>query len=519
MADPTPPADPSTEPTPLFRGLVLFALYAIPVLVTVQPVGVPVFDPDIWWHLRVGGWVVEHGAVPANDPFSQYGQDRPWVAYSWLYEVLVYLLHDRLGLYGIILYRVVGSLLVVAALHSLVRSLRADFLTTAGLTLAGTLAVQPLLYERPWLFTILFTTLTLHAVLAFRRADEGRPLPRWVWALPLVYVLWASIHIQFLYGIVVLGLGCLAPLFDRALELPAPPSGTAGVAAGSRRWRQLVGLSAVCLLATLVNPYHVRLYAVVAEYVSYPGAFLWVNELRAPEFREAATYIMLALTLAATFCLGRRRPLGSFEVLLLAGTAFLAFRARRDIWFVVLADLVILAEAASASSEEEAPAPRARVRPVALGVVGLAALALVVGWARGLTPRALDEQVATRFPVEAARVIRERGYSGPLFNYFNWGGYLIWALPEMPVAIDGRTNLHGDERLERFGQTWSGLPGWEKNTELTEAGVVIAGAESPLASLLLLERGRFELVYSDDVARVFVARRQAAAALSMPRAK
>src|SRR5919197_4765573 len=67
------------------RLLMLFALYAIPVVVALCPVAVPVLDPDIWWHLRVGQWVVEHGTVPQTDPFSQAG--RPWVAYSWLYEV------------------------------------------------------------------------------------------------------------------------------------------------------------------------------------------------------------------------------------------------------------------------------------------------------------------------------------------------------------------------------------------------------------------------------------------------
>ncbi len=27
-------------------------------------------DPDLWWHLRTGQWVVETGHVPHSDPFS-----------------------------------------------------------------------------------------------------------------------------------------------------------------------------------------------------------------------------------------------------------------------------------------------------------------------------------------------------------------------------------------------------------------------------------------------------------------
>jgi hypothetical protein len=27
-------------------------------------------DPDLWWHLRTGQWIVETGHVPRADPFS-----------------------------------------------------------------------------------------------------------------------------------------------------------------------------------------------------------------------------------------------------------------------------------------------------------------------------------------------------------------------------------------------------------------------------------------------------------------
>lgn len=473
----------------------LFALYAVAVLATVQPVGAPSLDPDIWWHLRVGAWVVEHGGPPSTDLFSQFGQGRPWVAYSWLYEVLLYGLYQAAGLYGVIAYRVVMAVLVVAALHGLVRRVTAHFLTSTGLTLAAVLTLQGLLYERPWLFTVLFTTLTLRAVLELRLSAAP---PRWVWTLPLLYVVWANTHIQFVYGLVVLGLGVVAPLLDRALQLGTPDDTAA--TAYSRRWSQLLYLSLMCFAATFATPYHARLYLVLAEYASYPGAFRWINELKALEFREPAGFLMLGLTLAAAFALGGR-PARPFEVLLLAGTAFLAFRARRDLWFVVLADVVILAGAAP---KDEAPL-RLTWAMRAAGVAALAALAFAVGWARGLTPEHLDHIVAENFPVAAVAKIEKEGYSGPVYNDFNWGGYLIWALPEMPVAIDGRTNLHGDERLERFGRVWAGLPGWHDDPDLTGARVVLAPADSALASLLLRDP-RFREVYHDRLARVFVRR-------------
>src|SRR5262245_14990013 len=190
----------------MLASVLLVGVYAIPLLATLRPVT----DWDLWWHLSAGQWIVEHGHVPANDPFSAYGADRSWVAYSWLFEVVVYGLYSRLGLTGVLLFRAALGLAIVGAFHRLVARREPRFLVSTFLAGLAALAVVPLLNERPWLFTILFTIFTLEVVLDLR---EGRH-SLWFWLLPLVYVLWANVHIQFVYGFVILGIGCAAPLLD-----------------------------------------------------------------------------------------------------------------------------------------------------------------------------------------------------------------------------------------------------------------------------------------------------------------
>src|SRR5262249_32766369 len=92
-----------------------------------------------------------------------------------------------------------------------------------------------------------------------------------------------------------------------------------------------------------------------------------------------------------------------------------------------------------------------------------------------------------------------------IYNTFDWGGYLAWRLPQLPPAIDGRTNLHGDERIGRFELTWNANPGWNQDPELIAANTVIAPAQIPLVSVLKLDPN-FNLIYSDDVAAVFARR-------------
>ncbi|MBI1917576.1 MAG: hypothetical protein HYS12_23005 [Planctomycetes bacterium] len=467
---------------PVLAVALLVGVYVIPLLAVLRPA----LDWDLWWHLRTGQWVGEHGHVPSNDPFSAYGAERSWVAYSWFFEIVVYGIYSRLGLTGVVLFRAAMALAVVAAFHRLVARRERRFLVSTLLAGVAALALVPLLNERPWLFTILFTTLTLDVLLDLR---EGRRSPMF-WLLPFFYLLWANLHIQFVYGFLVLGIGCAAPLLDRLLGWPK---------AGARTGWQLAGLSAACGLATLVNPYGLRLYGVVIEYATQSLPFRVVAELTALDFREGRGWLVLGLALATAFALGRRQCLSSFELLLFAGSAVLCFRARRDLWLVVLSALVILPAVVPGRA---GPVILGR-RHVALTAVLVLGIGLGIAWARGLSEARLREGEASVFPTRACEAVQRRGYRGPLYNSFDWGGYLIWRLPDLPVSIDGRTNLHGEERIQRALDTWAGRKGWSADVELATAHLVIAEASAPLASLLRTD-GRFELVYEDEQAVVFV---------------
>ena len=84
----------------------------------------------------------------------------------------------------------------------------------------------------------------------------------------------------------------------------------------------------------------------------------------------------------------------------------------------------------------------------------------------------LQTQVAKSLPVQAVQAVRAKGYAGPLYNTFDWGGYLIWAL-RMPVSIDGRAAFYGDQRIDRSLATWNAEPDWASDPALLSAGVVM----------------------------------------------
>ena len=84
-------------PTELTNGEQSFrriALVALLYLISSAQAMLPVDDPDIWWRFRTGQWIAEHHAVPFQDYFSLGGIGKPWIEYSWLFELIIY------GVYG-----------------------------------------------------------------------------------------------------------------------------------------------------------------------------------------------------------------------------------------------------------------------------------------------------------------------------------------------------------------------------------------------------------------------------------
>ena len=471
------------------RLLLLIALFTLAATAAMHPI----VDPDIWWHLRTGAWIVEHGNVPTTDLYSRYGMGKPWVAYSWLFEVLVYGLYRAFGPVGLVLYTTSVALLIAAALHALVRRFEPRFPISVALTALGLCSFVPHMHPRPWLLTILFYIIELDILMAARRSGDTRRL----FLLPLLFALWANVHIQFVYGLFVLCLAVIESIVDGLLHRSRVGDKAKAIPAG-----RLLTVMAASTVMTLATPYHLSLYQTAFGLIGETGPFNYVTEFLALSFRSLWDWCILATALGGVFVLGWRHDVRPFPYLLLVAGAFLSFRARRDVWFIVVAAIAIMATGSLAAAATQRFVLTKRQGLLLSGA--LVVMLVVVGWRQNITERHLEAVLSERYPVAAAAVVEARGYPGPLYNHFDWGGYLIWRLPHLPVAMDGRTNVYGDARIRRAIATWTGKPGWDADAELAAARVVMANVDWPLAALLRLDT-RFKLAYEDAVAAVFVA--------------
>jgi len=141
-----------------------------------------------------------------------------------------------------------------------------------------------------------------------------------------------------------------------------------------------------------------------------------------------------------------------------------------------------------------------------LGVTA-AVIVLLFVVARGLdfTERGIDRAISSEYPVNAVIYLRQHPQPGPLYNNLGWGGFLMWYMPDYPVAVDGRNDLYGDQLDELFYASQNGDAGYQTDPYLNEAGVVLLAADLPLAKILTADP-RFQLIYQDSMSVVFARR-------------
>jgi len=358
---------------------------------------------------------------------------------------------------------------------------------------------------RPVMFSILFFAIELGLI--FLAADSESGSESVLYWLPLLFVVWANCHIQFIYGLGSLGL--FAVIVSAQHWLVGQRQATIqGAQTAPRLTPALLWITlGASFVATLLNPYGIGLYRVVFHYAAESQfAFSVVTELRALSFRRDSHFVELLLALMAFFAMGRRKA-DPFKLALLILISLISFRSNRDAWFLCIAAAIVIASTVKHANEVD---ESVRTEPflgmsrlqLAGAFAGSLSIILLAGFDAHLSENKVINSVRNTFPLDAVTYVEKTRPPGPLFNDFDWGGFLIATLPDYPVSIDGRTDLYGDELMRRGADSSNGL-NLDQDPAFNQANVILLHASLPLCRVL--ERSpRYRLVYADPMAMVFV---------------
>ena len=226
----------------------------------------------------------------------------------------------------------------------------------------------------------------------------------------------------------------------------------------------------------------------------------FIQEWQSPNFHLAQVQPFLWLLLATMAAMAwSRRGINLTDWLVVGGVAYLGLVAGRNIALLaIVAPPVLTRNVRAGWADLTARHPRWGdvIRPASrtpgrsmlilnwlvLALVALAGLAKV---ALVLPTTVNQAEFAKVLPVDAAAFVQRTHPAGKLFNSYNFGGYLLWALyPDYPVYVDGRTDLYDDKFLRSYLSVMAGRPGYEATLDNYGVNVVLVEANALLGDRL-----------------------------------
>ncbi len=462
-------------------------------------------DTDTWWHLRAGQWMLDHRQIPQADPFSYTRGGESWQYPGWLVELPMIVLY-RLGGPGLL--NLWTAAFVTLAFGFIWFTLTGNvFLRAFTLIMAATVSA---VYwaARPYLVTFLLAAVFIFILEDFRWRNRDH-----LWWLPVLMVVWVNSHGGFIVGFLIWGVYT----FDILLKWALGRMGLVEENSGSgRRSLRLMVVGGFLLAALLINPSGAAMFPYAFKTVRIGALQDFIQEWQTPNFHLLHVQPFAWLLLLTFGVVGAsRRRIALTDFLLFSGFAYMGLLAGRNVALFALAAPMVLTRHADpllqALGRKLGFHPRTPTmttrKAAALNWILLALVVLaVLIKAASIYPMAVNQKAfRDSLPVGAVDYLRTSSLPGRLFNSYNWGGYLLWALPEYPVFIDGRTDLYNDDVINEWLQVVRAEPGW-KDT-LARWGVnLIVLEKGMLVSRLLESDPDWKQLYVDDLSVIYAKR-------------
>ena len=387
----------------------------------------PIYEPDLWWHLAHGRENAA-GRLVRTNVFSFLYPDYRQHYTSWLFDTTAYAVVRAFGLTGV---QVLQALLLALTFVLVYRScrLRAPPWTAAAILIVGFFVLEPRAIPRPHLAS--FAGLAA-CVLAVERAAVRRSAAP-LWAAAAVIALWSNFHVECAFGAAYVAIvACLELIKPTALD--------------RREALRASGIAAVCVVATMANPYGWGLLAYLYENRLVPQ-ILNIAELQPPPpVQYRAFYVYLAAAAALVIWRWRRVRPRHWELAAVVLFAALGLRYLRLTPLALLVSAPLVAARLASFSRRRYDARAFVFAAICVGLlvsripVRLLFTEIDAG-ASAVAPDAF-------FSAEAIAHVRREGLKGPVFNSHNLGGYLAWTTyPDVQIFQDSRLQAYPPEHF------------------------------------------------------------------------
>lgn len=434
-------------------------------------------DDDLFWHLATGRYIVENKVVPDKDVFGHITSGTEWIPFEWGWDILTYGLYNIGGYNAILVFRSLAFCFIFLVLYLLLRKFKINsFLSIAALFFLLA-SIMDRLSPRPHILTYIFFVLLLYILLSYRYINREK-YSKYLYAVPVIFLLWANSHMGVLAGGLIL---FIFTITETIIFYKHGSFSNAEVKPLTKlQLRNLWIISVISAAMLLVNPHGLSTYIYAYEHTKMK-MLESVNEWQNPfssklDFGFIVTFYKIFLfsgILVLYYAFKKRDLLFALMFLSFAVYSVRAIRFTVDYEMIMLV-FIVISISYIFSNIRSAGFNNLINGNVLKGVLGIIFVYII----SQLPSNAIYEKIqyyriygwginSDFIPVQMFDFKKEAGISGTPFNHFGTGGYLVWNFPGEKNYIDSR-NLN-DEIYNEYNAMMVMAPGFEKKLE--ERGV------------------------------------------------
>lgn len=416
----------------IIKRFALIGLLSLVFIISLLRLLSPISDPDFFWHIATGRWILENKALPWVDPFSystlpfESSREKFILTSYWLTQVIYYSLYLFSGYWGIIALRFLIFLLIVYFLvkRSHIKNISYQIsLPLISLSLLVLLFTYPM--DRPQVFSFLFFAALLYLL------DELVAGKKYVsYVIPSLMLLWSNMHGGFILGQVVLFIYALDEVF-RSLR-------------SKRRLNRFLLITIfISIVSGFINP---NTYGAISETIKTPSVITeGITEyMSSIDFflsfgaLHIIIYWMLLVLAIIAFIFRFKKDSDIASLLLTTGLGYVSFTQSRYIAFFIIFAPPLIGMFISIIRLKRLAETVLLVTSILFSILLVFRHDLTT-YMKNISSTIKGKFISSYYPEAAVRFIKANNFKERLYNYYGWGGYLIWRFyPEKRVFVDGR---------------------------------------------------------------------------------
>lgn len=385
-------------------------------------------DPDYYWHIKAGEYMVKNHTILTHDVFSWYLGGKYWMSHEWLFEVILYALSMVFFKYHAIIYT---FLMLVGLTSVLFLTNKNQYKKNIPFTLCWVtflLSFYGMIQARPYMISFILFALCLYFLFDLKGNEDSKK----IYFLPLISVLWSNVHggssnLPYLFIIIFLVTGLFSFSFSK-------------IEADKNSKKQNIKYLIVfflCIFSVILNPHGINMLIYPYQNMADKVMLTNISEWHPTNLSNLShyPYLILVVVIFSIFLFSKKK-IKFLDLLIFIFVFFLGMKSIR-FWpytYISMSFIVFY---------------YVPVRKYDCGTCSvILILALICCILFFINLKNVKNKYNNKMIDDKIIEIVKKEHPKRLYNFYDYGGYLIYK--NIPVFVDGRADLYSPYNYSNY---------------------------------------------------------------------